>query len=43
MAIAIKAVKPGKAARPYEACAEMISATGEVEKSEAGRARLEDR
>ena len=33
MAIAIKVMKPGKAAGPSEACAEMISANGEVEVS----------
>ena len=30
MAIAIKVMKPGKAAGPSEVCAEMISASGEV-------------
>ena len=30
MAIAIKVMKPGKAARPSEECAEMITANGEV-------------
>ena len=30
MAIAIKVMKPGKAAEPSEVCAEMISASGEV-------------
>ena len=30
IAIAIKMMKPGKAARPLEVCAEMISASGEV-------------
>ena len=30
MAIAIKMMKPGKATGPCEACAEMISASGEV-------------
>ena len=30
MAIAIKVMKPGKAARPSEVCGEMISASGEV-------------
>ena len=30
MAMAIKVMKPGKAARPSEVCAEMISACGEV-------------
>ena len=29
-AIAIKVIKPGKAAGPSEVCAEMISASGEV-------------
>ena len=28
VAIAIKVVKPGKAARPFEVCSEMISASG---------------
>ena len=30
MAIAIKVIKPGKGTGPFEACAEMISASGEV-------------
>ena len=30
MAIALKVVKPGKAAGPSEVCGEMISASGEV-------------
>ena len=30
MAIAITAMKPGKAARPPEVCAEMMSTSGEV-------------
>ena len=30
MAIAIKVIKPGKAAGPFEVCAEMISACGEI-------------
>ena len=30
MAIAIKVMKPGKAAGPSEVCAEIISASGEV-------------
>ena len=30
MAIAIRVMKPGKAAGPSEECAEMISASGEV-------------
>ena len=30
MAVAIKVMKPGKAAGPSEVCAEMISASGEV-------------
>ena len=30
MAMAIKVMKPGKAARPSEVCEEMISASGEV-------------
>ena len=33
MAIAIKVMKPGKTARPFEVYAEMISASGEVEVS----------
>ena len=30
IAIAIKAMKPGKAVGPYEVCAQMISARGEI-------------
>ena len=30
MAIAMKVMKPGKAAGPFEVCAEVISASGEV-------------
>ena len=30
MAIAMKAMKPGKATGPSEVCAEMISASGEI-------------
>ena len=33
MAIAIKVIKPGKAAGPSEVCAEMISAIREIEVS----------
>ena len=33
MAIAIKVMKPGKAAGPSEVCAKMISASGETEVS----------